>query len=174
MKVFNVIVAGPAEDAKMLFIKSMSDAAFRSPEQVAVGKQGGTYVVEFGKSTVAKDTFLYLAGVPMGEQFDFIWERLAEGLLGFVVIFEAKKGTGLAETVELIARLKKLTDTPFVVVLNGLTDKGSPEAVDLRKKLGIPREEQVVCGDLKDKEEGKATLVKLLNLGVKVAKKVTA
>jgi signal recognition particle receptor subunit beta len=172
MKLLNVIVAGPAKAEKTAFIENLSDHVFHSPEQVAVGKQGDSYSVEFGRAKVDEETLLYLAGIPMGQQFYFLWERLADGLLGFVVVINAKTKVGVFETGELIARLKKLTDTPFVVVFCGATDRRDPGIVELRKKLGIPREEQVICGDPKSKETAKAVLIKLLNFGVKLHRKV--
>ncbi len=174
MKMVNVIVTGPPSSGKSTFIKVLSDAVFAAPEQIAAGRNSKAYTIEFGRTQVGDDFFLYLAGIPSDEDFQFIWERLADGLLGFVVIFDAKSKSGIGETKELIKRLKNLTDTPFVVVLNRLESKQDPKAGELKKELGIPREEQVVCCDCSKKAAAKQALVSLFNIGVKQLKKVSA
>src|SRR3972149_2112435 len=173
MRLVNVIVTGGPGTGKSTFIKSLSDHVFNTPEQITAGKSGKACIVEFGRSQVADDFFLYLASVPSDENFQFIWERLADGLLGFVVIFDARAKTHIDQTKALIKQLKHLTDTPFVVVLNKLTDRQSPEAAELKKELGVSREEQVICCDAADKSSAKAALVALLNIGVKQLKKVS-
>jgi len=174
MKLMNVIVTGPPSSGKSMFIKTLSEQVFHTPEQIAVGKSGHAYTIEFGRMSIRPGFFLYLAGLPSDESFQFVWERLVDGLLGFVVIFDAKSRAHMDETKSLIKRLKNLTDTPFVVVLNRLENRQSPEASELKKDLGIPREEQVVCCDAKDKSSAKQALNALLNIGIKQLKKVSA
>lgn len=174
MKLVNVIVTGPPSAGKSAFINTFSEYVFETTEQVAVGKAGKPYKIEFGRTTINPDLFLYLAGLPSDESFQFVWERLVDGLLGFAVIFDAKSRSHLNETRDLIKRLKNLTDTPFVVVLNRLKNRQAPEASDLKKELGIPREEQVVCCNVTDAAGAKQVLVALLNIGVKQLKKVSA
>ena len=99
---------------------------------------------------------------------------MADGLLGFVVIFDARAKTHIDQTKALIKQLKHLTDTPFVVVLNRLENRQAPQAGELKKELGIPREEQVVCCDCAVKGSAKQALVSLFNIGVKQLKKVGA
>ena len=171
MKVLNIIVTGLAERKKSKLIKGFSDETFKSPEQVAVGKEGKAYTVEFGRAQVDPQTFLYLAGVPADEQFDFVWERLADGLLGILVVVDTKADQSGVK--ELVARVKEMTETPFAAVFIGPTDRRDPDATALRKELGIPREEQVVCGASAGKETAKGAVSKLLDLGVKLHKKVT-
>ena len=174
MKLVNVIVTGPPSAGKSTFIKALSESVFVTPEQIAAGRNSNAYTIEFGRTQISDDFFLYLAGIPGAEDFQFIWERLADGLLGFVVVFDAKSRSGVGETKELIKRLKNLTDTPFVVVLNRLPNRQAPEAGELKKELGIPREEQVICCDCAAKGSAKQALVSLFNIGVKQLKKVGA
>ena len=172
MRLLNIVVTGLAERKKSALIKGFSDHTFNSPEQAAIGKEGKKYKVEFGRANVDPKTVLYLAGVPADEQFDFVWERLADGLLGILVVIDTKADKSGVK--ELVARVKEMTDTPFVAVFIGMIDRRDPEAVALRKELGIPREEQVVCGASAGKETAKSAVSKLLELGVKLRKKVMA
>ena len=172
MKLRNIIVTGLAERKKSTLNKGFSDETFKSPEQVAIGKEGKAYTVEFGRAQMGPETFLYLAGVPADEQFDFIWECFADGLLGILVVVDTKADKSRVK--ELVARVKEMTDTPFAAVFIGMTDRRDPDAVALRKELGISREEQVVCGVSAGKETAKDAVSKLLDLGVKLHKKVIA
>ena len=174
MTIYNVIVVSAELPASAALISTLSDYVFKAPEQVAAGKSGESYAVNFGRTAIDPETFLYLAGVPIGEHFSFLWERLADGLLGFIVVFDAESRSGLDETKGLVAQLKELTDSPFIMALNGLTDRKSPEAVELKKTLGIAREEQIVCCDINEKSSAKEALLKLLSIGTRMAKKVGA
>ncbi len=174
MKLLNVILAGPAEKEKTALIKAFSDVVFKSPEQVAIGKKGDAYTVEFGRSKIGSDTYLYLAGVPMDEHFDFLWERLAKGLLGFILIVDMAATADKAAAKDLIARVKEMSQTPMVVVFIGPTGPRDPGVAALRKELDIAKEEQLICGAAADKQTAKAAISKLLQLGIKMQKKVTA
>ena len=174
MRILNVIVSGPDPKIRGAFIKTLTQAFFRSPEQMAAGKSGDTYQVDFGRLTIDDQSFLYLAGVPSDEQFSFIWEGLAEGLLGFVVVVDAKDARAADHTAELISRLKKLVDIPVVVAFNGLGDAKDADAVALKETLGVAREDQVVCCDVTDKESAKKVLNRLFRQGAKLARKLSA
>lgn len=173
MRILNVIVAGPTGKAKSSLIKAFSDDTFKSPEQVAIGKKGNSYVVEFGRTKIDNDTYLYLANVPIEEHFDFLWERLADGLLGFMVVVDTRDTADKAAAKDQISRVKDLTDTPMVVVFIGATDSGDPNVAALCKELGIAPKDEPVCGTA-GKTTAKAAMSKLLDLGIKMQKKVTA
>ncbi len=171
MKLVNVIVTGSKSSGKSTFLKSLSQHVFTAPEEISSEKADSSCAVEYGRMQVDPDTFLYLVALSGNESFQFIWERLAKGLLGFVVVFDAKGRTNETETKELIRRLKNLTDTPFVVVFNRLgSDQAKP--AELKKEFRIPREEQVICCDVADRKSAKNVLLALLKVGVKQVKKM--
>ena len=51
--------------------------------------------MDFGRITIDRDLVLYLFGTPGQERFDFMWEILGEGMLGYVVLRRRRAG-GLA------------------------------------------------------------------------------
>ena len=51
--------------------------------------------MDFGRITIDRDLVLYLFGTPGQERFDFMWEILGEGMLGYVLLRRRRPG-GLA------------------------------------------------------------------------------
>jgi signal recognition particle receptor subunit beta len=174
VRLLNAIVTGPPGAGKTAFLTSLSQLLFKAPEAITVGSTGKEAVVEFGRIDLGGDSFLYLTALPADPAFQAVWTRLAGGLLGFVIIFDGRTRAHLKETKELVADLKKLTDTPFVVVLNRLTDRQAPEAAEIKKALCVPREEQIVCCDVNNKAGAKQALGALLAIATKQAKKLSA
>ena len=51
--------------------------------------------MDFGRITIDRDLVLYLFGTPGQERFDFMWEILGEGMLGYVLLLDAsRRGLG--------------------------------------------------------------------------------
>ncbi len=173
MKLVNVIVIGPPASGKSSFIGSLTESVFTTPEEISAGGSGKSCLVEFGRIQVNKDFFLYLAGIPGDQEFQFIWERMSQDLLGFVVMNNTKDEAQAPKVKEMIKDIKALSGTPFVVAFNGL-DGGKAKSAELKKEYKIPREEQVICCDVTNKESAKKVLLGLLGVGVKQINKITA
>jgi len=54
-------------------------------------KETTTVAMDFGRITIDQDLVLYLFGTPGQRRFDFMWEILSEGMLGFVVMVDSCK-----------------------------------------------------------------------------------
>lgn len=173
MKIVNVIVTGPSAE-KSAFIRSVDGFVFETPERIVNSEGEEACTIEFSRSKIQDDFYLYLTTVPADESFQFIWERLADGLLGFVVVFDAGSQANLSETKDLIKRLRNLTGTPFVVVFNKLENRDDPKVAKLKKELGVPREEQIICADVTSKAGAKQILTGLFRVGIKQIKKMIA
>src|SRR5690348_18019253 len=50
-----------------------------------------TVAMDLGRITIDRDLVLYLFGTPGQERFDFMWEILGEGMLGYVVLVDAER-----------------------------------------------------------------------------------
>src|SRR5260221_7351631 len=98
MQTVKMVITGPYASGKTEFIKSISEIDVVSTEaQVsketaeAQVKDNTTVAMDFGRITVDDDLVLYLFGTPGQRRFDFMWEILAEGMLGFVVMVDSTK-----------------------------------------------------------------------------------
>src|SRR5258708_4731225 len=105
MQTVKMVITGPYASGKTEFIKSISEIDVVSTEaQVsketaeAQVKDNTTVAMDFGRITVDDDLVLYLFGTPGQRRFDFMWEILAEGMLGFVVMVDSTKPETFRET----------------------------------------------------------------------------
>ena len=86
-----MVVTGPFNSGKTQFVRSISEIDVVSTERVISSeeervKDQTTVAMDFGRITVDDDLILYLFGTPGQRRFDFMWEILSEGMLGFIVM----------------------------------------------------------------------------------------
>ena len=97
MQTVKMVVTGPFSSGKTEFIKSISEIEVVSTERGISSdaeideKDATTVAMDFGRITVDDDLVLYLFGTPGQRRFDFMWEILAEGMLGFIVMVDSAK-----------------------------------------------------------------------------------
>jgi signal recognition particle receptor subunit beta len=127
-------------------------------------KDQTTVAMDFGRISVADDLVLYLFGTPGQRRFDFMWEILAEGMLGFVVLIDSVKPETFREARNILDTFRAYAPVPYVVAANkqDLEDAWSPE--DLRIALRIPKEVKVIPCVATNRESVKNVLLELLYL----------
>ena len=118
--------------------------------------------MDFGRITIDRELVLYLFGTPGQERFDFMWEILGEGMLGYVLLLDANRPDSLAEAVGILDAFRRMARVPFVVALNRTTGVDEVEEARIRQTLGIDRSVPLVPCDATDKESVKAVLLALL------------
>ena len=79
--------------------------------------------MDFGRITIDRELVLYLFGTPGQERFDFMWEILGEGMLGYVLLLDANRPDSLDEAAGILDAFRRMARVPFVVALNR-TDGG--------------------------------------------------
>lgn len=174
MKNVKMVITGPFAAGKTAFIQSVSEIEVVSTERKItdgsrVVKEETTVAMDFGRITVDDDLVLYLFGTPGQKRFDFMWEILSEGMLGFVVIVDSTRPDTFREAREILNTFRQYADTPFVVAANkqDLEDAWSPE--DLRFALRLDGEAKVLPCVATDKESVKKVLLELLYTILEVA-----
>jgi len=167
MQTVKIVVTGPFSAGKTEFINSVSEIDVVSTERrisddTRAVKNQTTVAMDFGRITVDSNLVLYLFGTPGQKRFDFMWEILSEGMLGFIVLIDSVKSETFREARYILDVFKDYADTPYVVAANkqDLTDAWSPE--DLRIALRIDRDVKVLPCVATDKEQVKTVLLELL------------
>ncbi|MDP8970487.1 MAG: ATP/GTP-binding protein [Actinomycetota bacterium] len=162
-----VVVTGPFGAGKTSLIQTISEIAVVSTEKRVSDHSGGkksqtTVAMDFGRIAIDHDLALYLFGTPGQKRFDFMWQILAEGMLGFVVLVDAQREDSLQEAAEILAFFRDAAQVPYVVAVN--KHDGDPEqAVErARSALQVPPEVRVVACNALDRESVKTVLLELL------------
>ncbi|PJF44224.1 MAG: GTP-binding protein [Phototrophicales bacterium] len=148
MQTVKMVITGPFSSGKTEFIKSISEIDVVSTErgissgtQEAEVKDATTVAMDFGRITVDNDLVLYLFGTPGQRRFDFMWEILAEGMLGFVVMVDSSKPETFKEARSILETFRAYAPTPYVVAANKQDHEDAWKPEDLRIALRIEDED---------------------------------
>ena len=132
------------------------------PDPTKSRKAETPVAVDFGRATIDRDLVLYLFGTPGQDRFDFMWEILGEGMLGYILLVDASRQDSLDEAVGILAAFRKMARVPFVVALNRASGVSSDDEDRVRSVLELDDEVAVVPCDATDRESVKAVLLALL------------
>ncbi|MFQ5610715.1 MAG: ATP/GTP-binding protein [Anaerolineae bacterium] len=167
MQTVKMVITGPFSAGKTEFIRSVSEIDVVSTERKISSdaerlKESTTVAMDFGRITVDDDLVLYLFGTPGQRRFDFMWEILSEGMLGFIVLIDSVRPETFREAKHILEIFRGYSATPYVVAANkqDLPDAWSPE--DLRIALKIDKDVKVLPCIARDKESVKEVLLALL------------
>ena len=167
MQTVKMVITGPFSAGKTEFIQSVSEIDVVSTERKISSdaervKEDTTVAMDFGRITVDDDLVLYLFGTPGQRRFDFMWEILSEGMLGFVVLVDSVRPETFREARHILEVFKAYAETPYVVAANkqDLPDAWSPD--DVRIALRIDKNIKVLGCVARDKETVKEVLLELL------------
>ncbi len=162
-----IVVTGPFAAGKTTLIRTISEITVLSTErgitdETRSRKAETTVAMDFGRITIDRELVLYLFGTPGQDRFDFMWEILGEGMLGYVLLVDATRPESFVEAAGILAAFRKMARVPFVVAVNraeGLDPSGEER---LRDALDLDPRVPVVPCDATDKDSVKAVLLALL------------
>jgi small GTP-binding protein len=168
MQTVKMVITGPYSAGKTQFIQTISEIDVVATErkisrpEERLFKDQTTVAMDFGRITVDDDLVLYLFGTPGQRRFDFMWEILSEGMLGFVVVLDSVRPETFREAREILNTFRSYASVPYVVAANkqDMADAWSPE--DLRIALRIPPDVKVLPCVATDRESVKNVLLELL------------
>ena len=122
------------------------------------GKTTTTVAMDFGRITFRSDLALYLFGTPGQERFWFMWDELAYGALGAVVLADTRRLADCFASVDYFEQHA----TPFVVAVNCFDDAPDYDPDDVRIALDLDPGIPVLLCDARDKESVKNVLITLV------------
>ena len=167
MQTLKMVVTGPFSAGKTQFVQAVSEIDVVATEaklsrQEERIKDQTTVAMDFGRITIDDDLVLYLFGTPGQRRFDFMWEILSEGMLGFVVMVDSVRPETFREARSILDTFRSYAPTPYVVAANkqDQDDAWSPE--DLRIALRIDPQIKVLPCVATDKDSVKTVLLELL------------
>jgi uncharacterized protein len=121
-------------------------------------KASTTVVMDFGRISITDDIVLYLFGTPGQDRFWFLWDELALGALGAVVIADTRRLADCFPSVDYFER----RGTPFLVAVNCFNGEQRHSPQKVRDALDLDAAVPVVLCDARERESGKHVFVTLV------------
>ncbi|MGA9533028.1 MAG: ATP/GTP-binding protein [Anaerolineales bacterium] len=167
MQTVKMVVTGPFNAGKTQFIKTVSEIDVVSTEREISSeaeriKETTTVAMDFGRITVDDDLVLYLFGTPGQKRFDFMWEILSEGMLGFIVVVDSARPETFREARGILHTFRAYAPTPYVVAANKQDMEDAWSIEDLRIALKLDPNVKLLPSTASDKESVKTVLLELL------------
>ncbi len=166
-----VLIAGGFGVGKTTMVASISEIApLRTEEMITElstgiddlsgveGKRTTTVALDFGRITIDEKLVLYLFGTPGQDRFWFLWDELARGALGAVVIADTRRLESSFAAIDFFER----RGLSFTVAVNCF--EGAPRYTpdEVREALDLPTEQPVMLCDARDRVSCKAVLTTLI------------
>ncbi len=166
-----VLVAGGFGVGKTTLVSSCSEIMpLRTEEHITDASTGiddltgveaktmTTVVMDFGRIRITEDVVLYLFGTPGQDRFWFLWDELAVGALGAVVMADTRRLADCFPSVDYFER----RGTPFLVAVNCFYGEQRHSVDKVRAALDLDPHVPVVLCDARDKDSSKLVLVTLV------------
>jgi hypothetical protein len=168
MQTVKMVVTGPFSAGKTQFIRSVSEIEVVSTERKLTNaaersvKDATTIAMDFGRITVDDDLVLYLFGTPGQKRFDFMWEILSEGMLGFIVMVDSARPETFREARSILETFRAYAPTPYVVAANKQDVADAWDLEDMRHALRLDGKTKLLPCVATDKKQVKTVLLELL------------
>lgn len=167
MQTVKMVVTGPFNAGKTEFIRSISEIDVVSTERKVSSeaeqiKEMTTVAMDFGRISVDKGLVLYLFGTPGQKRFNFMWEILSEGMLGFVVLVDSTRPETFREARRILETFRAYAPTPYVVAANKQDRQDAWDVEDMRIALRLDSSVKLIDCVATNKENVKTILLELL------------
>jgi len=170
MQQLKIVITGSFAAGKTQFINSISDIETVNTDfsttidEEKEMKSHTTVALDFGTIAINDELILYLFGTPGQERFDYMWEHLAMGCLGYIVMVDSCRPAKFAETINLMERFSRITDSPFVVAANKQDDPAALPPAYVRRRLNLPHSVRVIPCVATSRDSVKNVLLTLLEI----------
>jgi signal recognition particle receptor subunit beta len=166
-----VLIAGGFGVGKTTFVRSLSEIPPLLTEQemtaASIGvddadmvpdKRTTTVAMDFGRITVDESLILYLFGTPGQSRFWFMWDELARGSVGAVVLVDLRRVDDCFPAIDYFENRR----LPFIVGVNRFPGWDEYDEETVRDALALPADCPLVWLDAREAGSSQATLVALV------------
>jgi uncharacterized protein len=166
-----IVVAGGFGTGKTTLVGSVSEIPPLTTEEIlteaGVGvddvtgvesKTHTTVALDFGRITISPEVVLYLFGTPGQDRFWFMWDELAQGAVGAVVLVDTRRLETSFAAVDYFER----RGMPFVVAVNRFFGQCAYTDDEIRTAIELGEHVPLVSCDARDRASSKLALVTLV------------
>lgn len=166
-----ILIAGGFGAGKTTMVGSVSEITPLSTEEVMTEASLGvddlsgveqksttTVALDFGRITINETVMLYLFGTPGQGRFWFMWDELAQGALGAIVLADTRRLEACFPSVDFFER----RSIPFVVAVNRFDGTCPYGLEEVREAMDIDPGVPVVMADVRQRESSKRVLLALV------------
>ena len=166
-----VLIAGGFGVGKTTLVRSLSEIPPLLTEQemttASIGiddadmvpdKRTTTVAMDFGRITVDDSLILYLFGTPGQSRFWFMWDELARGSVGAVVLVDLRRVDDCFPAIDYFENRR----LPFVVAVNRFPGAEEYDAETVRDALALSEDCPVLWMDARDHQSSQETLISLV------------
>ncbi|WP_091244114.1 GTP-binding protein [Micromonospora matsumotoense] len=170
-KSVKVVVAGGFGTGKTTLVGSVSEIPPLVTEEVLTqasigvdditgveGKTSTTVALDFGRITISNDVVLYLFGTPGQDRFWFIWDELAQGAVGAIVLVDTRRLGTSFPAVDYFER----RGIPFVAAVNRFYGECPYTEDEIRSALELDETVPLLWCDARDRASSKQALIELV------------
>lgn len=135
-----IIFAGSVGSGKTTAISAVSDIIVAGTEanasdDVALLKKTTTVAMDYGILNLSDGQKVHLYGTPGQDRFDFMWEILSEGAIGFVILIDGSRPDPLADLDQYLNAFRKGIEKCGGAVVIGVTRTEENFRMDLLDML---------------------------------------
>ena len=124
-----------------------------------------TVAMDFGRISLREDLVLYLFGTPGQQRFWFMWDELAVGALGAVVLADTRRLADCFPAIDYFER----REIPFIVALNCFEGSRMYDPEDVRVALDLDPGLPIINCDARSRESAKEVLITLVEHVLSIA-----
>ncbi|SFP48151.1 hypothetical protein SAMN05421810_102712 [Amycolatopsis arida] len=114
-----------------------------------------TVAMDFGRITLDADLVLYVFGTPGQHRFWFMWDDLALGAIGAVVLVDTRRLADAFPSIDFFENRK----LPYIVAINCFDRLLHHQIEDVRHALTIAPSVPIMACDARDRESAKQVLI---------------
>lgn len=166
-----ILIAGPFGVGKTTMINTLSETVPLHTEEIMTEAGAGvddlagvrdktttTVAIDFGRRTLSDDLVLYLFGTPGQERFRPLWEDIAQGALGALVLADTRRLDDSFEVLDLIEE----QGLRHAVVVNTFDDAPAFPLEALREALDLDPDTPLLTCDARDHDSSINALIDLV------------
>ncbi|PWI41778.1 ATP/GTP-binding protein [Streptomyces sp. ICBB 8177] len=134
------------------------------------GKSTTTVAMDFGRITLRDDLVLYLFGTPGQDRFWFLWDELAQGALGAVVLADTRRLEDCFAAVDYFER----RGISFAIAVNCFDGAQMHPVETVRDALDLDPHVPLLMCDARDRESVKEVLIAVVTHAMERSTATTA